>query len=80
MKTLDADAILARATPVVHHQAHEIQPFNHLVKMPIAFAQPSARVFTLADRDHNIGKLDAVAGSEFIDDRIRLRGDRLANG
>jgi hypothetical protein len=75
MKTLDADAILARATPVVHQQAHEIQPFNDLVKILIAFAQPSARVsFTVADRDHDTERLDAVAGSEFIDDRIRLRG------
>ena len=36
MKTIDADTILARATPTVHQQGHEIQPFNHLVKMPIA--------------------------------------------
>ena len=28
MKTIDADAILARATPPVHQQGHEIQPFN----------------------------------------------------
>ena len=38
MKTIDADAILARATPAAHQQAHEIQPFSHLVKMPIALA------------------------------------------
>jgi len=38
MKTIDADAILTRATPVAHQQGHEIQPFNHLVKMPIALA------------------------------------------
>lgn len=38
MKTIDADAILARATPMTHQQGHEIQPFNHLVKMPIALA------------------------------------------
>jgi len=36
MKTIDADTILARATPTVHQQGHEIQPFNHVVKMPIA--------------------------------------------
>jgi len=36
--------------------------------------QPSARVsFIAADRDHDAGRLDAVAGSEFVDDRIRLR-------
>jgi len=26
-----------------------------------------------ADRDHRADSLDAVAGSEFVDDRIRLR-------
>jgi hypothetical protein len=31
MKTLDADAIMARATPVARQEAHEIQPFGHLV-------------------------------------------------
>ena len=137
MKTIDADEILAQATPTTHQQGHEIQPFNHLVKMPIALAhatcaesvenlnrlladtislrdlykklvpggpgmvgsrvilrllaagrevrtmlgsptrvaetraildianvQPSARVwFSTADRDHDAGRLDAVAGS-----------------
>jgi starvation-inducible DNA-binding protein len=38
MKTIDADAILARATPAAHQEGHEIQPFNHVVKMPIALA------------------------------------------
>jgi starvation-inducible DNA-binding protein len=38
MKTIDADEILARATPAVHQQGHEMQPFKHLVKMPIALA------------------------------------------
>ena len=39
MKTLDADTIIARATPVAHQQAHEIQPFGHLVRMPIALSE-----------------------------------------
>jgi hypothetical protein len=35
--------------------------------------QPNARVrFIAADRD-DAGRLDAVAGCEFVDDRIRLR-------
>ena len=35
--------------------------------------QPGARVsFVAADRDHDAAQLDAVAGSEFVDDRIRL--------
>src|SRR6266567_2731342 len=42
-KTLDADAILARATPKAHQQAHEIQPFGHLVKMPIALSEAACR-------------------------------------
>jgi starvation-inducible DNA-binding protein len=36
---LDADAIIARATPIAHQQAHEIQPFGHLVRMPIALSE-----------------------------------------
>jgi starvation-inducible DNA-binding protein len=38
MKTLDADAIMAHATPVAHQQAPEIQPYGHLVHMPIALS------------------------------------------
>lgn len=36
MKITDADAILSAAEPKLHQRAHEIQPFNHLVRMPIA--------------------------------------------
>jgi starvation-inducible DNA-binding protein len=39
MKTLDADAIMSRATPLDHQHAHEIQPFGHLVRMPIALSE-----------------------------------------
>src|SRR6266478_5798663 len=39
MKTLDADAIMARATPLAHQHGHEIQPFGHLVRMPIALSE-----------------------------------------
>jgi nucleoside-diphosphate-sugar epimerase len=36
--------------------------------------QPAATgSFSTADRDHDAGRLDVVAGSEFLDDRIRLR-------
>ena len=38
MKTLDADAIMARATPVAHQHAPEMQPYGHLVHMPIALS------------------------------------------
>jgi starvation-inducible DNA-binding protein len=43
MKTLDADTIIARATPVAHQQAHEIQPFGHIVRMPIALSETACR-------------------------------------
>ena len=36
--TIDAETILKRATPLAHQQAHEIQPFGHLVRMPIALS------------------------------------------
>jgi starvation-inducible DNA-binding protein len=42
-KTLDADAILAKATPLAHQEAHEIQPFGHLVRLPIALSETACR-------------------------------------
>jgi starvation-inducible DNA-binding protein len=38
-KLIDADAILARAKPLTNQHAHEIQPFGHIVKLPIALAE-----------------------------------------
>lgn len=35
-KTIDADEILRRAKPITDQHAHEIQPFGHLVRMPLA--------------------------------------------
>lgn len=52
MKTIDADAILARATPLVNQQGHEIQPFGHLVRMPIALAHA-----TCAESVENLNQL-----------------------
>jgi starvation-inducible DNA-binding protein len=43
MKTLDAEAIIARATPAAHQHAPEIQPFGHLVRMPIALSETACR-------------------------------------
>jgi starvation-inducible DNA-binding protein len=43
MKTLDADVIMARATPLAHQNAHEIQPFGHLVRMPIALSDAACK-------------------------------------
>jgi starvation-inducible DNA-binding protein len=42
-KTLDADAIMARATPATHQHAHEIQPYGHLVRMPIALSETACK-------------------------------------
>jgi starvation-inducible DNA-binding protein len=42
-KTLDADAIVNRARPLVHQQAHEIQPYGHLIKLPIALSETACR-------------------------------------
>ena len=41
--TLDADAILDRARPLVHQHAVEIQPYGHLVKLPIALSENACR-------------------------------------
>jgi starvation-inducible DNA-binding protein len=40
---LDADAILKRAKPQQHQQANEIQPFGHIVKLPIALSERACR-------------------------------------
>jgi starvation-inducible DNA-binding protein len=42
-KSLDADAIMARATPATHQHAHEIQPYGHLVRMPIALSETTCK-------------------------------------
>jgi len=41
--TLEADAILQHAKPLVNQQAHEIQPFGYLVKLPIALAEKACK-------------------------------------
>jgi len=40
---IDAEAILKRAQPLTHQQAHEIQPFGHLVRMPIALSENACK-------------------------------------
>src|SRR5258707_10908063 len=40
---LDVDAILKRATPLTGQHAREIQPFGHLVRMPIALAEHACK-------------------------------------
>jgi len=44
--TLEAEAILKRAAPLTHQQAHEIQPFGHLVRMPIALLSATSSAAT----------------------------------
>src|SRR5580765_7272589 len=41
--TLEAEAILKRAAPLTYQQAHEIQPFGHLVRMPIALSEQTCK-------------------------------------
>jgi starvation-inducible DNA-binding protein len=43
MKTLDVEAIMARATPAAHQRAPEIQPYGHLVRMPIALSETACK-------------------------------------
>ena len=38
-KMIDADAILKRAEPLVHQHVPEIQPYGHLIRMPIALSE-----------------------------------------
>jgi starvation-inducible DNA-binding protein len=38
-KTIDADAILSRAKPLQYQRAREIQPYGHLVRLPIALSK-----------------------------------------
>jgi len=40
---VDAEQILKQARPITAQQAHEIQPFNHLVRMPIALDEQTCR-------------------------------------
>jgi starvation-inducible DNA-binding protein len=40
---LDADEILQHAKPMTPQTANEIQPFGHLVRMPIALAESACR-------------------------------------
>jgi starvation-inducible DNA-binding protein len=40
---LDADEILQHATPMAHQQGHEIQPWGHLIRMPIALAESACK-------------------------------------
>ena len=41
--TVEADVVLKRATPLVHQHAPEIQPYGHVIKMPIALSENVCR-------------------------------------
>ncbi len=42
-KVIDVDTVLKRAKPLIHQQAHEIQPFGHVVKLPIALSEKACK-------------------------------------
>jgi starvation-inducible DNA-binding protein len=42
-RTIDADTILNRARPLVHQEAYEIQPYGHIVKLPIALSETACK-------------------------------------
>lgn len=42
-RSIDADAILERARPLFHQTAHEIQPYGHIAKLPIALSETTCK-------------------------------------
>ena len=42
-RVIAADAILGQAKPLIHQEAHEIQPYGHIVKLPIALAENACK-------------------------------------
>jgi starvation-inducible DNA-binding protein len=42
-KSVETATILDPARPLAHQQAHEIQPYGHLVKLPIALSESACR-------------------------------------
>lgn len=42
-KSIDVDAILKSARPIVNQRAHEIQPFGHIVRLPIALPEKACK-------------------------------------
>ncbi len=42
-KTIDADTILKRAEPLLHQHVPEIQPYGHLIRMPIALSEATCK-------------------------------------
>lgn len=42
-KSIEADAILTAAEPLVHQHAPEIQPYGHVIRMPIALPDDACK-------------------------------------
>jgi len=42
-KTIEADSILRAAEPLVHQHAPEIQPYGHIVRMPLALSENACK-------------------------------------
>jgi len=40
---VDADQVLQHATPITHQQGQELQPWGHLIRMPIALSEAACR-------------------------------------
>ena len=67
---VDAEQILRQARPITDQEAHEIQPFNHLVRMPIALDENICResVENLTACDRPIGWTQHVTlGPPFLE-------------
>ena len=43
MRKTDADTLLDRARPIVRQEGHEVQPYGHIVKLPIALSESACR-------------------------------------
>src|SRR3954447_6930871 len=42
-KTFDSDAVMRLATPITGQEAHEIQPYGHLIRLPIGLDESTCR-------------------------------------
>ena len=51
-RTTEADSVLKAAEPLVHQHAPEIQPYGHIIRMPIALSENVCR-----ESVHNLNQL-----------------------
>ena len=70
-RLIDVDTILNQAKPLTHQHAHEIQPFGHLVKLPIALAEKVCR--------DSVDNLNQLLADKHPDKRERLVKRLLAD-